>query len=254
MRIILAALALSATPALACGPDSDCAVPSGSYRIDAPEGATGAILFAHGYRGSAEGTMRNARLRAMAAERGAAFVALQAADEDWDLTDSPSGGDRDEVAYVLAVRDDVMARLGLRADAVVMSGFSAGGMLTWTVACAAPDAFAGFAPFSGTFWEGGEPERCAGPATIRHHHGTSDGVVPIAGRAIAETRQGDVERVMARYRAQFGMEAADAPAIDGLECEAWAGGGARLGYCLHPGGHTFSRDWLGRFYDDVAGG
>ena len=246
--------ALLAAPALACGPDTDCPVPAGTYRIDAPEDATGAILFAHGYRGSAGGTMNNERLRAMAHDRGAAFVALQSADDDWDIEGSPSGGTRDEVAYVLSVRDDVMERLGLEPSDVIMSGFSAGGMLTWTVACDAPDAFAGFAPFSGTFWIEGEPDACAGPATIRHHHGTSDGVVPIAGRAIGDTRQGDVDRVLGAYRAQFTMEPTDPPGIDGLECEAWTGGGARLGFCLHPGGHTFDPAWLGRFYDDVMAG
>lgn len=258
MRITIRSLALPlaflATPGLACGPDSDCPVETGSYRLDAPEDATGAILFAHGYRGSAGGTMGNEGLRATARDRGAAFVALQAADADWDIEGSPSGGTRDEVGYVLSVRDDVMDRLGLDPASIVMAGFSAGGMLTWTVACDAPDAFAGFAPFSGTFWIEGEPDACAGPATIRHHHGTDDGVVPVGGRAIAETRQGDVERVMAAYRAQFAMAPSDAPTVDGLACDAWAGGGARLGYCLHPGGHRFERAWLGTFYDDVVGG
>ena len=53
-------LALWAAPALACGPDTDCAVGDRTYRIALPEGhdgaaPVGALVWAHGYRGTAAG-------------------------------------------------------------------------------------------------------------------------------------------------------------------------------------------------------
>ena len=151
------------------------------------------------------------------------------------------------------MRDAVAAELEIAPSRMVLAGFSAGGMLTWTMACADPDAFAGFAAFSGTFWEPGVPDRCAGPAAIRHHHGTADAVVPMAGRAIGATRQGDVAAVLGAYRTQFAMAPVAAPAVAGLACDAWGGGGARLALCTHPGGHTFRADWLAAFWRDAAG-
>ena len=55
-----------AGPALACGPDTDCMLGDRHYRIAMPEGQStdpvGAVVFAHGYRGSAAAVMQNFRL------------------------------------------------------------------------------------------------------------------------------------------------------------------------------------------------
>ena len=133
---------LAAGPAAACGPDADCAVAEGVYRIHLPPGGapTGAILFAHGYRGSAANEMGNAAMMAMADALGVAFVALSSRGDDWTIPNAPGGPrptDRDEVAYARAVRDDVTARTGVPSARMLFAGFSAGGMLTWNVACEA---------------------------------------------------------------------------------------------------------------------
>lgn len=65
LRILVAmALACVAPAAFACGPDTNCQLGDRHYRIAMPEGHDGvthfgAIVFAHGYRGSARGAMRN---------------------------------------------------------------------------------------------------------------------------------------------------------------------------------------------------
>ena len=219
MRILILLLALFATPVAACGIDSDCEVTGGTYRIYVPDGgADGAIFFAHGYGGSAAGTMRNDRLR-------------------------------DEIAYVAAVKADAVAQFGLDPDRMLLAGFSAGGMLTWNVICQGGDLFAAFVPMSGTFWKE-PPQSCDTDAAVTHYHGTADTVVPIGGRAIGSSRQGDMGEVLAFYvrdRALTPAGPVDAP--DGLSCQRWDGKeGTYLEYCTHPGGHRFSADWIERVW------
>ena len=239
---------LAAGPAAACGPDADCAVAEGVYRIHLPPGGapTGAILFAHGYRGSAANEMGNAAMMAMADALGVAFVALSSRGDDWTIPNAPGGpkpADRDEVAYARAVRDDVTARTGIPPARMLFAGFSAGGMLTWNVACEAGGDYAAFLAVAGTFWQG-PPARCPADAAIWHVHGTSDATVPIGGRPIGPVRQGDVEAVLAFYRADRGL-APDAPMpLAGLDCRRWTGPAASLSYCLHSGDHEVRADWL----------
>lgn len=250
--LIVALAALATAPALACGPTSDCLIEDGTYRIRMPDGPpAGAIVFAHGYRGTTAGTMGNARLEAMARERGLALIAIKSADEDWTLPHAPSDGlrpARDEPAYIARVQADAVARFGLDPARMMMAGFSAGGMMTWTMACDRPDAFGAYVALSGTFWAP-VPEACAGRATLHHIHGTSDTVVPIAGRAIGPARQGDVTDALAMYRRSASFENTTPFALADLDCTAWTTGGETLSYCLHPGGHSFSTDWLATIWD-----
>lgn len=249
MRFLILFLSLLATPVLACGPDSDCPVPGGDYRIHTPEGATGALFFAHGYKGSAAGTMRNANLRSLADDLGVALVALNAGGDDWTIPNAPQEGrvpQRDEVAYVAAVKNDVVTRFGLDPDRMVMAGFSAGGMLTWNVLCSGGDLFAAFVPMSGTFWAG-PPDACDTDAIATHYHGTSDGVVPIAGRPIGPTRQGDLNKVIEFYIADRQLSPAQ-PFSDRPECRRWTSDQAALEYCTHPEGHRFYVDDIRRVW------
>ncbi|MBY5986599.1 alpha/beta hydrolase family esterase [Roseovarius atlanticus] len=248
------ALMLAGLPAVACGPDTDCRIGDRNYRIYLPKGQDGAapmgaLIFAHGYKGSAAGTMRNGSLRAMADRLGIALVAANARGDDWRLPGTPSGGVTSpdtELAYFDALRADILDRNPIDPDRIVMAGFSAGGMMTWTLACHRPADYAGFIPVAGTFWAP-TPDSCTmPPADIIHVHGTSDRIVPLAGRAIGEARQGDVETVLSMYRKLAGHEPSKAPALhDGLTCEAWtAPNDTRLVKCLHPGGHSFRTDWI----------
>ncbi len=196
--------------------------------------------------------MRSEELTGLADDLGVALVALKSFDEDWTIPNAPSAGqrpERDEVAYVRLVKQDVADRFGIDPDRMLMVGFSAGGMLTWNVACEAGDAFAAFVPMSGTFWEG-PPARCPTDARIHHFHGTSDQVVPVAGRPIGPTVQGDVNAILAMYRADRGLGEGRAVDFAGLDCTQWDGT-ATLRYCLHPGGHRFSADWIRGVWGEV---
>jgi polyhydroxybutyrate depolymerase len=225
MRLLLPFLVLvllAPAEARACGVETDCAVGARTYRIRLPEprpdGARfGAILLAHGHRDTAANVMANEGLGAAVAALGLALVAPQSAGPGWTLPGAPVGSARDgvdEVADIGLLLDDVVARFPVDRGRIMASGFSAGGMLTWHLACQAGGLFAGFAPVSGTYWAP-IPATCpTGPATILHTHGTDDPVVPLAGRGIRNARQG------------------------GLACERRRNPEGRLlEICLHPGGH-----------------
>lgn len=241
--------------ALACGATSDCAVTNGTYRISLPDThatSLAAIIFAHGYQGSAAGTMKNTSLRKMASDRGAALIAIDADGDDWAIPNAPgeSTSPRDEMAYLDAVIADAASRFGIDPKRIVVTGFSAGGMFVWNVICDRGDAFAGYIPYSGTFWKS-PPQACpAGAQNIIHIHGTADTTVPMAGRAIAETRQGDLHEVLAMYMKDKDFTAETGYNIADLACSHAANpAGKRLDLCLFDGQHSFTAERLAAAYD-----
>jgi len=255
LKTLLAAAALTilASPALACGPDTDCTLGDRTYRIAMPEGydgktPVGAIVFAHGFRGSAAGLMRNRNLRRTISDMGLAFIALKSKDDDWLLPNSPHESDSDgseEFEYVDAVIADAASRFPIDTKRMVAAGFSAGGMMTWSLACARSNLFAGFVPISGTFWQK-PPSTCSGPAaSIIHIHGDNDPTVPLNGRKIADTRQGDVTEAMAMYRAYGGFKTTAPSKTTRLSCTNSANAdGAVLNLCMFNGGHGFRSEYL----------
>lgn len=251
---LICLLMLAPIGAGACGVDTDCVIETGTYRIALPEGASapmGAIVFAHGYQGSANGTMRNAGLIRMATDRGLAFIAIDALDEDWDLPNAPGGqGVRDEMAYLDAVMDDAGTRFAIDPQETVITGFSAGGMFVWNAICDRGDAFGGYIPYSGTFWQGPPATCAAGAPDIVHVHGDRDRTVPLAGRPIADTWQGSVPETLRMYEADKGFSGAETYTNLDMKCErAVNGAGRRLDFCIFPGEHSFTAARLGAAYD-----
>lgn len=251
MRVIMATVfcAVTSAPVFACGADTDCMLGERSYRIALPEGYDGStdvpvVVFAHGYRGSAAGVMRNGSLRGLASDLGAALIAFNSKEGMWDLPHHPHYTQSDgseEFAYADAVLDDAIARFPLDAERIMLTGFSSGGMLVWNLACARSDRFAGFAPIAGTFWLE-PPDECDMPvASVVHIHGDADKTVPLTGRAIADTKQGEVAEALAMYGA-FGGFGPMGPPVSrpGLTCEESTNAeGDLLSFCLFEGGHSF---------------
>lgn len=259
MRILLFVLTVFLAPAFAapaadaCGADSDCIVGDRTYRISLPEGVdepVGAVIWSHGYRGSAAGAMRNGSLLKMVHEQGLALIAAQGVNGSWDLPYGPRTFDSTGAAefdYFNAVIADAEQRFGIDTSQLVASGFSAGGMMVWNIACARPDMFAGYVPISGTYWLK-PPESCAGPtASIVHIHGDNDSTVPLDGRAIGETHQGKVSEALSHYsrEGEFGPAQTTAADIDALRCTGRTNAdGAILDFCLFSGGHSFRTEYL----------
>ncbi|WP_424928083.1 alpha/beta hydrolase family esterase [Amaricoccus tamworthensis] len=251
-----------ATHASACGVETDCVVGDRTYRMALPEGhdtesPTGALIFAHGYRGTAADVMRNQNLIDLGKRLGVAVVALQSAADDWALPGSPGAenkADTDEPAYVDDVISDLSTRFQLNEDELVMAGFSAGGMLTWNLACETDSAFSGFIPLSGTFWDP-IPGQCAGaPVSLVHYHGTSDTVVPIIGRKIADTYQGDVNEAVSMMADSGGYGPGLYFSDDELDCERRTSpDGHFLELCLFEGTHQFRIADIDRAWHLITG-
>lgn len=249
----LALLLLAVGPAAACGQESDCVLGERFYRIYLPDGfdegaPRGAIVFAHGYRGSAAGVMGNQSLTGLADRLGVALIAVKSASEDWNIPGVPSHSkmpDSDALAYFDAVLADATARFAIDPERIVMTGFSAGGMMVWNLICHRSESFAGFVPIAGTFWRP-MPERCeTPPANVIHLHGDSDRIVPLAGRKVADAHQGDVGQVLEMYGLYGGYGPPLVRRDGALTCQERRNpDGKILDFCLFPGGHGFKAAYI----------
>lgn len=239
----------------ACGRDTDCVIGERSYRIVFPEGhdgttPIGAIVFAHGYRGTASGVMRNKGLTALASELGIAFIAARAAGPEWNIPNVPSFDaleDVNELAYFDALIEDVVERFAIDRSRILASGFSSGAMMVWHLACYRGDAFAGFAPMSGTFWEP-IPETCpTGPISLIHYHGKDDPVVPLHGRPIKDAHQGDIYEAIALIAGLGDFRPIETMQTTELDCARQTdSSGHILELCLFPGKHQLKARYLAR--------
>lgn len=257
--LIVATATGLAAPAVACGPESDCALGGRGYRVALPEGPPrGAIVFVHGYRGTAAGAMANKALTGLAGELGVALVAAQAAGPEWNIPGVPSVDARegvDELAYFDALAADLQARFGIAPDRVLVAGFSSGAMMVWQLACQRGGVFAGYVPMSGTFWEP-IPEACPGGAVnLIHYHGRQDPVVPLAGRQIKDGHQGDVRAAMAMMARSGAYHPAQAAPEASLDCTRQDDdAGHRLELCLFEGKHELRVGNLRRAWEAILGG
>jgi polyhydroxybutyrate depolymerase len=256
--LALGAVSAAPAPGVACGRTSDCLTGGRTFRIAAPEDVSasppkGAVIFAHGYRGSAAGVMSNDALVALAAESNIVLVAVNGVGGSWNLPNAPGGKDADgpdEIAYFDALSGWLRETYGIGPERSVVAGFSSGGMLVWNIACDRGETYAGFAPVSGTFWQP-VPKACPTlPDHLMHFHGTEDPVVPMEGRPIGDARQGDVHKAidMVLAMSDYGPPATTA---DGdLACERWIDGAAHdLELCTFPGGHQYRPEFVARALD-----
>ncbi len=253
------AMALAGPAAADCaGAPEACELPGGTYHIVLPEGARApvpAIMLLHGYGGEGDGMIRNAMVGLMLA-RGYAVIApdgqprTNGEGRTWDFyPDRPAT--RDETAFLTAVADDAAARFGLRRDRMLLAGFSIGGSMTSYLACAAPGAFAAYAPVAGSFWRP-HPKGCAGPVRLLHTHGTADRTVPMEGREVMPGFvQGNVLEAMEIWRATNGCTTSQTRTLGIYSLRQWEGcvAGADLRLALHDGGHSIPEGWAAMVMD-----
>lgn len=239
---------LVTVPAVACGPDSNCRIGDRHYRIRMPAGhdgttPIGAIVFAHGYTGNARQAVQSKGFAAMARKMNMALISTKSAGRGWTLPGSPSHGKvagADELAYFDRVLDDAARRFPIDRNRLIAAGFSAGGMMVWNLACHRSEKFAAFVPIAGTFWAPLPPACTTPPASIVHVHGDADKTVPLKGRPIRDTHQGNVFRVLEMYAryGQFGSPSA--MTVRGLRCQMRRNSdGHVLNFCIYKGGHSF---------------
>ena len=190
MSGLLAPTANAQAPA--CGPETQCEIDGGFYHSALPDVTQNApvVIWLHGYGGRAERAVRPKAIQRNFTKRGFVFVAPQGRPDparpdqrDWNVADGYNQP-RDDVAFLSAVIDDVMARYGTDPKRVLVAGFSRGASMAWDFACARPDMIAAVAATSGGFWEPFKPE-CAGPVHLFHTHGFNDQTVPLEGRKVS---------------------------------------------------------------------
>lgn len=269
----LAVVLLGTPPALACSATTPCEVEGGTYVIELPEASEApapAVMFIHGYGGSGAGVLRNRGMVDAILARGYAVIApsgltMQGRNGgSWSFhPERPQR--RDETAFLTTVRDDAIARHGLDAERVVLSGFSIGGSMTAYLACSTPDTFSAYAPLGGNFWRP-HPESCAGPVRMLHTHGWRDGTVPLEGRVLRgeDSRdpdalmQGDVSHALAIWRAAnecYQLKADRFETTGAFMRRAWdrCAPGSALEFALFPGGHVIPQGWAEMMLDWYEG-
>lgn len=262
---LAAAMVVSAAPIRAdsCGAQSGppCEVAHGLYRIALPAGIEQppAMVFLHGWGGSADGTMANAAMIDALARRGYALIApdgIVVNRKTWDVLRRTSHP-RDDIAFLRGVIEDAAARHGVDRQRILLAGFSNGGTMAWNVACLAPSLARAYAPVGGALWEP-MPERCAGPVDLLHVHGWTDPVVPLEGRPLSGAIvQGDVWKSLAVLREAGGcgnLQPDTATAEGDIWQRHWtdcAGGSILLR--LHPGGHMIPGGWIAWVLDWFEG-
>jgi polyhydroxybutyrate depolymerase len=258
LSMLAAGAAVAAEPA--CGGETACEIDGGHYYIHMPgtpdrTGPLGAVFYLHGHRGKAVNAIRNKNFQKLADDLGVAFVAVQGIDGTWSFPTAPRNL-RDEYSFFDRVLEDLSDRFGVDGTRTLLSGFSSGGFMTWYLACENAGRFAGYAPIAGAFWKP-LPEDCPSePPYLFHVHGTSDTVVPLAGRPLGGGRwhQGDVFKSFDVWLRQTGLASREpaAFAIGNLRCERWRPQGGLLELCLHDGGHDVRAAWLKRAWYELA--
>ena len=181
-----------------------------------------------------------------------ALIAPKSAYEDWAIPGAPQAKEPVELEYFDALVKDVSERFAIDTSRLMATGFSAGGMMTWNLACDRGELFAAFAPISGTFWEPTPTECASKPVNLIHTHGRTDRIVPLAGRPIADTKQGDVGQVLSTYAKNGGFQKSEAFEVGGmdLKCqESRNAEGVILEFCLHPRGHDMRKEYFIRAWE-----
>ncbi|MDJ0969496.1 MAG: hypothetical protein QNJ06_06310 [Kiloniellales bacterium] len=254
--LTLVLIAMGTGTAAACGPDSDCRLGDRTYRIRMPaghngSGSVGAIMYMHGYRGTAAGIMRNKAFGKAVSDLGLALVAPKSLGDDWSIPNAPREY-TDDFAFFDRLLEDITTRFAIDPKRIMATGFSAGGMMVWNLACQRGESFAGFAPIAGTFWAP-IPQSCPSqPVHLLHTHGTDDKIVPLRGRPIQKTHQGDVYKALSLFgeAGNFG----DVEAYEDLDltCERRLNpDGRALELCLHAGGHSFKSKYVVRAWREL---
>jgi polyhydroxybutyrate depolymerase len=144
-----------------------------------PASPTAMILNLHGLgsNGAQEALFSN--MNATADARGFVVVYPDGYENSWNAgacCDPAAADGIDDVGFLVALVDEVAARLCIDRERVYAAGMSNGGFMTYRLACEAADVFAGFAPVAGGLAVTGcTPSR---PVPLIAYHGLDDSMVP----------------------------------------------------------------------------
>jgi polyhydroxybutyrate depolymerase len=250
-------LTVPADPSLAAGARSR------GYRVHVPAGyrpraPTPAVLFFHGYGGSAADTDAASGLSELADRRGFLAVypqgtSIEGGARFWANAGRVSLG-VDDLRFTADVLNDLQDRFCVDPGRVHAGGFSAGGGVAAWLACELAGRIAAVATVSGQLVA--EPGGCrpSRPVPVLAVHGTGDPVIPYGGRAAdaeAPLRLPALPAWLAGWAARDGCTVDAAVFLDTAQVTGVRWSGCRAGaevvhYRLNGGGHAPPRTVAGR--------
>jgi len=144
--------------------------------VYAPSGTTkpAIIIQCHGMNQDAAYQQAQAKWEPIADTGKFIVVFPNGNNKSWDLSGTS------DIDFMKAIIDTMVKKYGADRDRAYLSGFSMGGMFTYTAMNALADKIAAFAPCSG-YPMGGMTPASSRPVPILHIHGTADDVVAYSG-------------------------------------------------------------------------
>lgn len=155
------------------------------------------LLVLHGGGGKSHGMLRltNSRFNELADRDGFFVVYPQGFDRSWNdgRPDKISGAHRkgiDDVGFLRALIEDLIARYPIDAKQVFVTGISNGGLMSYRLGCSLPDTIRAIAPVTAQIPAAIEPFcRSESAVSLAVFNGTADPLVPYDGGQITIFRQ-----------------------------------------------------------------
>ena len=120
---------------------------------------------------------------ALAEDQGFIVAYPNGVNNGWNTSSPfPGGSTADDVGYIGALRDTLVAQFSIDTTRIYATGFSAGGYMSHKLGCESPKCFAAIASVSGTI-NNGDVAGCMPQHTpgVLQIHGTSDFIVSYNG-------------------------------------------------------------------------
>ncbi len=137
------------------------------------------VIALHGNGTDEEGFAELSGLDAKAEEEGFLVVYPRAIEGVWNGGFSRKTSDVDDVGFLVSLVDELSTRYSVDTERVFATGLSGGGIMTYRLACDAPELVSAIAPVAATMAVECSP---GSPVSVLHIHGTDDPAIDIEGR------------------------------------------------------------------------
>ena len=190
---------MEATATATAAPPPSPLVTARPYRLRVPVGYDPAhpaplLVLLHGY-GSSGAELESFFSAASLADSKGVFVAIPDGTKDgagkrfWNATDACcnfGNAKVDDVAYLVALLDDVAARHAIDPKRVFLVGHSNGGYFAHRAACERAERIAGIVSIAGMTWKDASKCTPSAPVAVAQIHGDADSVVHLDGGHIRD--------------------------------------------------------------------